>query len=109
MKVITLCGSTRFKNEFRKVEEALTLVGNAVISLGFFDKSDNIPITKAQEEMFAEIHFKKIDLADEIFVIDVNGYIGESTANEIKYAIQHGKAVRYYSKSKLALEEKNNL
>ncbi|WP_257351948.1 hypothetical protein [Pseudalkalibacillus decolorationis] len=105
MKVITLCGSTRFKKEFQKVESALTLAGTAVISLGFFGKSDNISVTKEQEEMFAKIHLKKIDLADEIFVIDVKGYIGESTANEIEYANRHGKAVRYYSKSDYAVED----
>jgi bifunctional DNase/RNase len=44
-----------------------------------------------------ELHLRKIDLADEIFVVDFNGYIGESTANEIEYAKRHGKVVRYFS------------
>jgi nucleoside 2-deoxyribosyltransferase len=100
MKVITLCGSTKFKEQFEKANAFLTLKGNAVISLGFFEQSEGIEITQEQEELFAKIHFRKIDLADEIFIIDVNGYIGNSTRKEIEYATQAGKPVRYYSQSK---------
>lgn len=99
MKVITLCGSTKFKEQFEKANAYLTLQGHVVISLAFFEQSEGIEITPEQAELFANIHFKKIDLADEIFVIDVNGYIGSSTRQEIEYAKQAGKAVRYYSAS----------
>ncbi|MDH6365213.1 hypothetical protein M2139_002215 [Enterococcus sp. PF1-24] len=98
LKVITLCGSTRFKDEFREIEAKLALVGAAVFSVGFFEKSEGIEITKEQEKLFKQLHFSKIDLSDEIFVIDVNGYIGESTRKEIDYAMQNNKVVRYYSK-----------
>jgi hypothetical protein len=97
MKVITLCGSTRFKRQFREMEAALTLQGHVVISLGFFEQSDNIPVTPEQALLFERIHRRKIDLADEMFVIDPDGYIGESTRSEIAYAMAKGKAVRYYS------------
>ncbi|WP_413303588.1 hypothetical protein AA0X95_26400 [Bacillus sp. 1P10SD] len=108
MKVITLCGSTKFKEQFEKANVYLTLQGNAVISLGFFEQSEGIEITKEQEELFAKIHLKKIDLADEIFIIDVDGYIGSSTRNEIEYATKTGKTVRYYSQCELELHSHKN-
>lgn len=101
MKVITLCGSTKFKEQFEKANAHLTLQGNIVISLGFFEQSDGIEITQEQAELFERIHIEKINMCDEIFVIDVNGYIGKSTRKEIDYAKQNGKVIRYYSQSAL--------
>ena len=102
-KVITLCGSTRFKDEFLKVQKDLTLKGNIVISVGLFGHSgdsevwenmDEGTLTKTKE-MLDDMHKRKIDMADEIFVINVNGYIGESTKSEIEYAKSLGKGVNY--------------
>lgn len=102
-KVITLCGSTRFKDEFMEVQKQLTLEGNIVISVGLFGHSgdnevwenmDEGTLTKTKE-MLDDMHRRKIDMADEIFVINVGGYIGESTRSEIEYAIRTGKKVRY--------------
>ncbi len=102
-KVITLCGSTKFKNEFLKVQKDLTLSGNIVISVGLFGHSgdsevwedlDEGTLTKTKE-MLDDMHKRKIDMADEIFVINVGGYIGESTKSEIEYAKSHGKKVNY--------------
>lgn len=102
-KVITLCGSTKFKNEFLKAQKDLTLKGNIVISVGLFGHSgdsevwenmDEGTLTKTKE-MLDDIHKRKIDMADEIFVINVNGYIGDSTKSEIEYAIKTGKKVNY--------------
>ncbi|MFD2444163.1 hypothetical protein ACFSO7_09255 [Bacillus sp. CGMCC 1.16607] len=99
MQVITLCGSTKFKNQFREAEASLTLQGNIVISLGFFEQSEGIELTKEQEKLFEDLHYRKIDISDEIFVIDVNGYIGTSTKKEIEYAKRKEKVIRYYSQS----------
>lgn len=102
-KIVTLCGSTRFKNEFMEVQKRLTLEGNIVISVGLFGHSgdtevwenmDEGTLTKTKE-MLDDMHKRKIDMADEIFVINVGGYIGDSTRSEIDYAIEHGKMVRY--------------
>lgn len=102
-KVITLCGSTRFKDEFMEAQKRLTLEGNIVISVGLFGHSgdhevwenmDEITLT-ATKEMLDDMHKRKIDMADEIFVINVGGYIGESTRSEIEYAVIHGKTVKY--------------
>ena len=96
-KVITLCGSTRFKDEFLQVQKRLTLEGNIVISVGLFGHSgDNEVWTEGTKEMLDDMHLCKIDMADEIFVINVGGYIGSSTRNEIKYAESTGKVIRYF-------------
>ena len=102
-KVITLCGSTRFKDAFMEAQKRLTLEGNIVISVGLFGHSgdnevwenmDEGTLTRTKE-MLDDMHKRKIDMADEIFVINVGGYIGESTRSEIAYAEAAGKAVRY--------------
>jgi len=102
-KVVTLCGSTRFKDEFMRVQKELTLKGNIVISVGLFGHSgdeevwegmDEGTLTKTKE-MLDDMHKRKIDMADEIFVINVGGYIGDSTRSEIEYAMKHGKKVEY--------------
>ena len=95
-RVITLCGSTRFKEDFMRVQKELTLAGNIVISVGLFGHSGDDEVwTEGTKEMLDDMHKRKIDMADEIFVINKNGYIGESTKSEIMYAIQTGKLVRY--------------
>ena len=95
-KVITLCGSTRFKEEFLREQKRLTLEGNIVISVGLFGHSgDNEVWTEGMKEMLDDMHTRKIDMADEIFVINVGGYIGSSTRSEIEYAEEKGKGIRY--------------
>ena len=104
--VITLCGSTRFKDEFYEAQKRLTLEGNIVISVGVFghsgdsevwDGMDEGTISKTKE-MLDDMHKRKIDMADGIYVINVGGYIGESTRSEIEYAKAHGKSVEYLEK-----------
>ena len=95
-KVITLCGSTRFKDAFIEAQKQLTLKGNIVISVGLFGHSGDEEVwAEDTKEMLDDMHKRKIDMADEIFVINVDGYIGPSTRSEIEYAIETGKAVRY--------------
>ena len=95
-KVITLCGSTRFKEQFIEIQKKLTLEGNIVISVGAFGHcGDNEVWTENTKAMLDRMHLAKIDLADEIFVINVDGHIGSSTKSEIEYAKATGKAVRY--------------
>ena len=102
-KIITLCGSTRFKDAFTEQQKRLTLEGNIVISVGLFGHSgddevwenmDEGTVTRTKE-MLDDMHKRKIDLSDEIFVINVGGYIGSSTRSEIEYALAAGKPVRY--------------
>ena len=95
-KVITLCGSTRFRDAFMEAQKRLTLEGNIVISVGLFGHAGDDEVWKpGTKEMLDDMHKRKIDMADEIYVINVGGYIGESTRSEIEYARKTGKAVRY--------------
>ena len=105
-KVITLCGSTKFKDAFIKAQKDLTLKGNIVISVGLFghsgdsevwDNMDEGTLTKTKK-MLDDMHKRKIDMSDEIFVINVGGYIGESTKSEIEYAKKTGKKINYLEK-----------
>ena len=118
-KVVTLCGSTRFKEQFLEAQKRLTLDGCIVISVGLFGHSC-VPLVASDQrssagdddvwkpgvkEMLDDMHLRKIDMADEIFVIrsnlfacqskNVGGYIGESTRREIAYAEKTGKKVNY--------------
>ena len=94
MKIITICGSLKFKNEMMKVAEKLALEGNCVIT-PVYPTEDNYIITDEQIEFLKNAHFKKIDLSDAIYVVNVNGYIGESTKLEIEYAESNNKEVIY--------------
>jgi len=95
-KIITLCGSTRFKDEFMEVQKQLTLRGFIVISVGCFGHSGDSEVWSEDTKiMLDDMHKRKIDMSDEIFVIDVNGYIGDSTKSEIQYALDSKKPVNY--------------
>lgn len=102
-RVITLCGSTRFKDAFMEAQKRLTLERNIVISVGLFghsgdeevwDGMDEGTLSKTKE-MLDDMHKRKIDMADGIYVINVGGYIGDSTRSEIEYAREHGKTIEY--------------
>ena len=93
-KVITLCGSTRFKDDFERINRELTLLGNIVISVGCFGHSGDT-FTEEQKVMLDDIHKRKIDMADAIYVINKDGYIGSSTKSEIQYALRTGKQIIY--------------
>ena len=95
-KVITLCGSTKFKDAFMEAQKRLTLEGNIVISVGMFGHSGDDEVwTEGTKAMLDDMHKRKIDMADEIYVINVGGYIGESTKSEIEYARKNGKEVQF--------------
>lgn len=100
-KVITLCGSTRFKEEFEKWNRELTLRGNVVFSCAVFTHADGIPISKVEVDILSQAHYSKIDLSDGIFVINVDGYIGESTRKEIHYAWLKKKMIEYLNPLKI--------
>ncbi len=107
-KVVTLCGSTKFKKEFMETQKKLTLEGNIVISPGLFGHSDDNEVFEnldksslaKRTKMLEDIHKRKIDMADEIFVINVGGYIGKSTKSEIEYAKSKGINIKYLEELK---------
>jgi len=95
-KIITLCGSTKFKDEFIAEQKRLTLEGNIVISVGLFGHTGDEEVwLEKTKVMLDDMHKRKIDLSDEIFVINVGGYIGSSTRSEIEYAMSTDKPISY--------------
>ncbi len=93
--VITLCGAIKFKEEFEKIQEELTLAGNIVLTPNFFHSVKKEEINNEIKNMLDEMHKQKIDMSDEIYVINVGEYIGESTKSEIEYAKTKNKKISY--------------
>lgn len=100
-KIVCLCGSTRFHKEFVHANYLETLAGNMVLTVGFFLHSpeaahgEGVGCTPEQKVALDKLHFRKIELADEVLVLNVGGYIGESTRNEIEHAKATGTPIRY--------------
>ncbi len=93
--VVTLCGITKFKEAYTTAMKEETLKGKIVLTCGLFAHADREELTEEEKEMLDELHKRKIDLSDEIIVLNVGGYIGSSTQSEIDYAIENGKYVSY--------------
>jgi hypothetical protein len=98
MKIITLCGSTKFKNKFEEITEKETLKGNIVLSVGVFGHISDLNLTLETKSDLDKLHFKKIDISSEILVINPGGYIGLSTCNEIHYALLNDKIISFLEK-----------
>lgn len=100
-KIVCLCGSTKFHKQFVEHNYLETMAGNIVLSVGFYPHAVNevhgegVGITPEQKEALDELHKRKIDLADEVLVLNVGGYIGSSTRSEVQYAHAHSKPVRW--------------
>lgn len=97
---VTLCGSSKFKEQFDQANERLTLQGKIVIPMGVYghlmsDEEKKEKFTDEVKTKLDQLHFRKIDLSDSIYVVNVGGYIGESTKKEIEYATSTGKRVEY--------------
>lgn len=100
--IVCLCGSTRFSQAFRDANLRETLNGNIVLTIGCDIRSDTevfghmtIDEVVMVKDQLDRLHLRKIDLADEVLILNVGGYIGESTAHELAYARKLGKAVRF--------------
>ena len=100
-KIVCLCGSTRFHRAFMEANYRETMAGHIVLSVGFApDAADgvhgeDVGISPDEKLKMDELHKRKIDLADEVFVINVGGYLGKSTQREIAYARAHRKPLRW--------------
>lgn len=105
-KIICLCGSTRFTEQMLVMQWELTKQGFIVLSWcalpeWYFKGKDKTHIGDQEgvKEIVDEIHLRKIDLADEVYILNINGYIGESTKKELEYAKKAGKEIRFYKES----------
>ncbi len=96
--IVCFCGSIKFKEEFIDANFRETMAGKIVLTVGWFSHSDKEIYFPTAEEKIAldELHKRKIDLADEVLILNVNGYIGESTNSELEYAKQQGKVIRFF-------------
>lgn len=90
--VVCLCGSTKFREAFDRANAEETSAGKIVLTVGF---SSAAPLSRLAKARLDVLHFRKIDLADEVLVLNVGGYIGESTEREVEYALSTGKRVRF--------------
>ncbi len=100
MKIITICGSLRFKEQIIESALNLELKGNLVISPVFSNKKDKDDFSEDEMKTLIKMQEEKIKLANVIYVVDVDGYIGNQTESEINYAKSLGKEIIYYSKDK---------
>lgn len=96
MKVITICGSMRYKKEMMKVTEELALKGYCILT-PMYQVTSNIEINEKQKELLKKEHFKRIEISDAILVLNIDNYIGESTKLEIDYAKKLNKEILYYT------------
>lgn len=94
-KVITMCGSTKWKDDYMREYRRLVFEGNIVIASLIFSHADGESTTKEQKDFLDQLHLRKIDISDAIFVVNPGNYIGRSTINEIFYAHDHNKEVIY--------------
>jgi hypothetical protein len=95
-EIITLCGSTRFREQFREIERKLTMEGKIILPPAFYGKAEGLEYSPEMANILWELHLDKINISDGIYVINHEGYIGESGKKEIEYAKEHGKFIRYY-------------
>lgn len=93
--IVCLCGSTKFKDAFVDATREESIKGNIVLSVAMFGHLEGLDMSGEVKKTFDEIHFDKIKLADEVFVLNVGGYIGESTKREIDFAKSLGKRIRF--------------
>lgn len=99
---VCLCGSTRFKQAFIDANFQETMAGKIVLTVGWFSHADAAIYTPTSEEKAAldALHLKKVEMADEVLILNVDGYIGESTRREMHHAHHHGKVIRFLEPDK---------
>lgn len=93
-KVVTLCGSVRFWDKIQQISERLELENEYAV-IGITPHVMDRDLTEHEKNLLGELHRAKIDLSDAIFVVNVDGYIGEAVKNEIEYAKEKGKEIIY--------------
>lgn len=97
MKVITICGSLKFYEEMMKIAVQMELAGNVVLTPIIPINENKEDLTKEEVSILGKMHKKKIELSDAILVVNVNGYIGNSTKEEMEFARSLKKEVIYYT------------
>ncbi len=91
-KIVTICGSMKFKNMMMDIAKDLEIKSKYVVIQCVYS---NNTFTEGERQILADLHYNKIEISDAIYVVNVNGYIGSSTNKEIEYAKKLGKEVMY--------------
>jgi len=94
-KVVCLCGSTRFRDAFEEALKEETLAGGIVLSVAVFGHAEALDMNGPIKKALDELHFRKIEMADEVLILNVGKYIGESTRRELEYSRKLGKTIRF--------------
>jgi hypothetical protein len=104
--IITLCGSTRYRREYEDTAARFSLCGFVVLTCSVWkDEQGGPACTEDQKSDLDRLHMHKIEMADEVFIINRFGYIGESTRREIKYAHKLGKPIEYLESPRMEVIE----
>ena len=100
--IVCICGSTRFHDTWEEANLNETLASRIVLMVGAFAHSDDdLELTRHQKAKLDVLHMHKIWMCDEILVLNVDGYVGESTEREIEMAISMGKPVRWWDPTQI--------
>jgi hypothetical protein len=97
MKIITVCGSLKFKDEIMQITEKMALQGNCMLSIVYPTKPDKDSYTDEEKDILNKMHKEKIKISDAILVVNVDNYIGSSTKSEIEFAKALNKEIIYYT------------
>ncbi len=103
MNVVTLCGSTKFKTEFENIAKEFTLKGYVVLTLNVFSHADGLILSNEEIDILHQVHRQKIDMADLVFIINKNGYIGSGLKDEIMYAAENNKKIDFLEEPPLEI------
>lgn len=102
--ILCLCGSTRFAATFNDVATAETLAGRIVLrpEVVTYDATrDPQLVNRAEKLALDDLHLRKIEISDRVMVINVDGYVGESTRREIEHALRLGKPIDWLEPDKV--------
>jgi len=94
-KVVCIIGSSRFKNDHLGVAQRETLKGKIVLITGFFHHVDRVPISSVMKRKLDDLQLRKVEMSDEVIVVNINGYVGESTMEQIEHASRLGKPISW--------------
>jgi len=94
-EIVCLCGSTKFKEAFKKAEKEEGLAGKIVLTVALFGHLEDFDMESQDKKNLDELHFDKIELSDVVYILNVGDYIGESTRKELNYARELGKKIKF--------------
>jgi hypothetical protein len=102
--IVCLCGSTRFREAFEAAQRSETDAGKIVLTVGRYGHHDGLDMSGEHKAKLDALHCQKIDLADEVLILNVGGYVGDSTRREVQHAARRHKRVRWLEPDKVPID-----